>query len=417
MAGIGHPRAPGARVPTIVMGLSANGLGVLRSLVRLGVEVHGVYSDPAAEIARHSHSLRARYRISDPKSDGEVMATLVGIRQRFSPSERMVLIPTNDTFARFVSTHRAHLEEAFLFRVPPPGIEATFLDKRATVDICLRHAMPIPRSCVPEVLEDVEREVRRFRFPVIIKPALTDDADFPGKNVVVASADELLAFYRSHPDLVPRTMFQELIPSGDGHIVSVSTYSGADGKVLARVSGRKLRQWLPDYGSGCYSVSEMHPALQALATSFLEEIGYVGFAVVEFAEDATTGETFFLELNARLGYRNQLAADSGVDLSAIGYLEMCGQGTPRGLVQLDGVYWIDLHRDIPSSVVRWWRGELSPLAWARGVWQTTSYASFDRRDPKPFLASLTRMLSVATGYSASRQVHSIDTFMRLWRRR
>lgn len=398
-----------AHPPAIVMGLTANGLGVVRSLAGLGVEVHGVYTDPDAEIARHSRRLRARYRVRDTHSDTEVMATLLGIRRRVAPEGRMVLIPTDDRFARFVSTHRADLREAFRFRVPPSGIETTFLDKRATIDICRRRAMPIPDSYAPDTIDDVEQQAKVVRFPVIVKPARTDDDAFPGKNAIIASASELLAFYRSRPDLVRRSMFQEVIPSGDGRIVVVCTYSGADGQVLASYSGRKLRQWLPDRGVTCYGVSETLPDLQARTASFLDEIGYVGFAAVEFAEEATTHQYSFIELNARTYYHNQLFADAGIDLSTIGYLEMCGAEPPRGLVQRDGIYWIDLHRDIPSAIVKWRLGQLGLLEWARSAWRATSFANWDPHDPKPFIASLRRLLNHALGRSSGRQVRSPRT--------
>ena len=78
------------------------------------------------------------------------------------------------------------------------------------------------------------------------------------------------------------------------------------------------------------------PGSAGSTTAFLDEIGYVGFTGVEYAEDAVTGERYFLELNARAVLPNQLFADAGVDLTAIGYLEMCGADIPRGLVQRDG---------------------------------------------------------------------------------
>jgi predicted ATP-grasp superfamily ATP-dependent carboligase len=329
----------------------------------------------------------------------------------------MVLFPANDTFARFVSIRRSELEAGFLFRVPPAGIEATFLDKRATVDVCLQQGMPIPRSCVPGDALDIERSAREFRFPIIIKPALQDDHGFPGKNVIMDDADELLAFYGARPELIPRTMFQELVPSGDGHIVGVNTFSGADGRVLAWTSHRRLRQWLPDHGASCFAVSETMLSLRDETIRFLDGIGYVGFTGVEYAEDVVTGQRLFLELNARVVLPNQMFADAGVDLTTIGYLEMCGQPTPQDLVQRDGVYWMDLHRDLPSSVVKWRRGQLGILEWVGGLRRVTSHATFDARDPKPFVATLAHLASAAAGHSPGRQMASPRAFTRLFRTR
>lgn len=401
------------RPPAVVLGLSPTGLGVLRSLSRLGVAVYGVYSDPGAETARHSRLLRGRFRITDAKSDDEILNVLESVRRRAGWPERMVIIPTSDRYARFLSEHRARLDAAFVFRVPPVEIETAFLDKRASVDICLRQGIPIPRSCVPDTIEDVEEAATQFKYPVIIKPAGGGAAAFPGKNVIVASADELVAFYRSHPDLVVNTICQEFIRSGDGHILYVATYSGADGKVRARFSFRKLRQWLPDRGVTSYGVSQTYTDLLDVTTAFLDSIGYVGFTGVEYAEDAVTGQRYFLELNARAVLPNQLFADAGVDLTTIGYLEMCGADTPRGLAQRDGVYWINFLHDIPSALVRRSRGELSVSEWLRDAWRATSFSDWDRHDPKPFVASLTRLGATAVGLSSGKQVRSIRSLPNL----
>lgn len=394
------------------MGLGPGGLGAARSLSRLGVEVYGVYSGSGAEVGHHSRVLRGRYPIRGAGSDAQVLATLQAIRRRVSPAARMVLVPANDRYAIFVATHRRELEEDFLFRVPGANLETSFLDKRATVKVCRDQGLPIPRSCVPEGRRDVIEAAGRFRFPVIIKPALQDDASFPGKNVVVVDADALTAFYERRPELVVRSMFQELVPSGDGHIVGVNTYSGADGKVLAWVSHRRLRQWLPDRGATCYGVTETMASLAAETVRFLDDLGYVGFAGVEYAEDISTGEHLFLELNARVVLPNQLFADAGVDLTAIGYLEMCGRPTPRRPVQRDGVYWMDFHRDAASSFLKWRAGQLGFRAWLYSLRHVDSHATFELRDAKPFAATLALMASVALGQTSGRQAGSIRSIVR-----
>ena len=379
-------------------------MGVLRSLGRLGVDVYGVYSDPSAEIARHSNSLRARYRVSDIHSNAEILHVLRSIRIRAGTPAKMVLIPcANDTLARFVSVHREVLQDDFLFRTPPPAIGETFLDKRATVDICRKYGMPIPTSFVPNTIEEIERAAGQLRFPVIIKPASHDEADFPGKNVVASSAGELVEFYRERTELIPRSMFQEVVPSGDGRIVTVTSYSDLRGSVLAQASSRKLRQWLPDTGSGCFSVSETLPHLLETTRTFLESIGYVGFSSIEYAEDAQSGEWRFLELNARVVYRNQQHADAGVDLTAIGYMEMCGDEPPRVLTQRDDVYWVDIHRDIPSFVVKWLRHELTFAEWLKSLRRASSFAIYYRHDLKPFVASIMRMLALGLGLASGGQ--------------
>ena len=361
--------AGGSRPTALVLGLRLAGLGVLRSLARLGVEVHGVYSGDKIPPGGHSRALRRRYRMLDTLSDEQIIDRLREIRRRASPSRPMPLFATSDRWAILVAERRDELVEDFIIRTPPPEVGTAFLDKRATVSLCERHGVPIPPSCVPQVPEDVETAAASMGFPLIIKPALQEDGQFPGKNVIAPDRATLLEFYEAHPQLVQHTMFQEMIPSGDGHIVGINTYSGADGRVQAWTSHRRLRQWLPDRGATCYGVTESFPALLEQTIRFLDSIGFVGFTGVEYAEDARTGRYVFIELNARPVRPNQLFVDAGVDLTAIAYREMCGHPQSSPPIQRDGVYWLDFHRDLGSSFLTWRRGRLGPLEWVRSLTQ------------------------------------------------
>ena len=397
------------------MGLGPGGLGVVRSLDRMGVEVHGVYGARGVDIGHHSRLLKGRWPIHDTGSDAKVMAVLKGIRRRVSPGGRMALFPANDRYALLVSKQRHELAKEFLLRVPPDGNETTFLDKRETAALCQRHGVETPRSCLPDDRSEVERAARDFHYPVILKPALQDDPDFPGKNVVVTDAAGLLAFFHAQPELVQRTLLQELVPSGDGHIIGINTYSGADGRVLACTSHRRLRQCLPDRVSTCFGVTETFEALQESTIRFLDGLGYVGFAGVEYAQDVETGACYFLELNARVVLPNQLFADAGVDLTAIGYREMCGLPTPPRPTQRDGVYWMDFHRDAPSAYIRWRRGQLGLREWAGDLRKVTSRATLAAHDPKPLAASLAALVSVAVGRASGNQSGSLRSITDLLR--
>ena len=398
--------------PAVVMGLGPGGLGAARSLARLGIAVYGVYAGSAAEVGRHSRVLQGRYPVRGAGSDSQLLSLLRAIRRRVSPEARMVLLPANDRYAIFVATRRRELEDDFVLRAPEAHLGTAFLDKRATVKVCREQGIRIPPSYVPNDLADVIAAAHDVRFPVIIKPALQDDEGFPGKNVVMDDATELVTFYERRPELVARSMFQELVPSGDGHIVGVNTYSNREGKVLAWVSHRRLRQWLPDRGATCYGVTESLPTLARRTVRFLDELGYVGFAGVEYAEDRSTGEYHFLELNARVVLPNQLFADAGVDLTAIGYREMCGLPNVAAPVQRDGVHWMDFHRDAPSSLLKWRAGELGIREWLQSLRHVDSHATFELRDAKPFAATLGLMASVALGRTSGRQAGSMRAFRR-----
>jgi predicted ATP-grasp superfamily ATP-dependent carboligase len=224
---------------------------------------------------------------------------------------------------------------------------------------------------------------------VIVKPRHTFDADFPGKNAIIEDRDALIDFFREY-NIANKAVVQRIIPSGDGDILVVNSYSGADGKVQAAYSIRKIRQFKPDYGATSFGVSEHHPKLIEKTIRFLNAIGYRGFAMSEFARSRYDARIYFLELNTRTCLHNQLGADIGVDLTQIGYLDMVGQGDTQCLLnkrQKDGVYWLDFRRDRGSMKAKRRNRELSLIRWLAEISKARSFALWDFRDPQPFFAA------------------------------
>jgi predicted ATP-grasp superfamily ATP-dependent carboligase len=223
-------------------------------------------------------------------------------------------------------------------------------------------------------------------FPVIVKPRYTFDATFPGKNAVFNNAKGLLTFFDGS-ELIEKSIVQQIIPSGDGDILVAASYSGADGTVKAMYSGRKIRQFRPDYGATCFGISERHLAIEEQSRTFLNNIGYKGFAALEFSRSRTDGRAYFLELNTRTYYHNQLFADAGVDLTQIGYLEMTGRDyeTMRvHTVQREGLIWLDFLRDMNSIRIKRTQGKITYRQWLRSIVKARSFAYWNWRDPLPF---------------------------------
>jgi D-aspartate ligase len=365
----------------VVLGLTVNGLGVLRSLGALGVRCVGLYKDKR-DIGRRSRFLRDGLFLEPSASDSEIEAALR--RLTAAVATKPVLIPTEDRYAQFVAWNQEQLCERYTVRCPRRELFDAFLDKAKTIELCQRHGLTIPVSYSLGSERELEQAMARLEFPAIVKPRLTFDPGFPGKNFVARSARSLVSFFESHPYLLGRTVVQEIIRSGDGHILVVATYSGQDGRVIGLYTGRKLRQFLPDYGVTCFGVSEWHAELASTARAFLDGIGYRGFAALEFARDRLTGRTYFLELNARTYYHNQLFGDAGVDLTRIGWNEMTGSGVPREApIQRDGIHWLDFSRDLRSFYRKRLQRQARLGAWLRSLLRARSFAVFDARDPGP----------------------------------
>jgi predicted ATP-grasp superfamily ATP-dependent carboligase len=228
-----------------------------------------------------------------------------------------------------------------------------------------------------------------FTYPVIVKPRYTFDTSFPGKNATISSGADLIAFFEKN-DILENAVIQEVIPSGDGDILVIASYSDFNGTVMAMYSGRKIRQHLPDYGATCFGISETYPDLRERTRLFLEAISYRGFAMTEFARSRVDGQAYFLELNTRTSWTNQLYSDAGIDLTQIAYRDILGNTRDlevQNPAQIDNVVWLDFRRDVSSMLLKRKTGQITVLGWLRSLAQATSFAHWDWRDPIPFLAA------------------------------
>ena len=164
-----------------------------------------------------------------------------------------------------------------------------------------------------------------------------------------------------------------------------------------RYTGRKLRQYKPDYGVTCFGVSEWNAEVADIATRFLQGIRYRGLCTLEFAHHRGTGRYLLLEANPRSYCPNALATASGLNFPLAEYRLLMGEALPAPARQKDGVHWIDFPRDLGSFYRKMRAGQMTTAAWMRSLSKARSFASFAIDDPAPWLdesfALLARVLT------------------------
>ena len=248
-------------------------------------------------------------------------------------------------------------------------------------------------------MQHLEERASALPVPILVKPVDTYRQTLPAgaKNELFSDRASLLAFVRSHPAQLPDMVFQEVVPSGDGHIHFCTVLMDASGSPVLRYTGRKLRQYKPDYGVTCFGVSEWNAEVADIATRFLQGIRYRGLCTLEFAHHRGTGRYLLLEANPRSYYPNALATASGLNFPLAEYRLLMGEALPAPARQKDGVHWIDFPRDLGSFHRKMRAGQLTTAAWMRSLSKARSFASFAIDDPAPWLdesfALLARVLT------------------------
>src|SRR6516164_212455 len=152
---------PGARdalradvsTPAVVLKFDPNvmhhgGLGVIRSLGRMGVPVYAVQEGPWAPAAS-SRYLRGRFFWQpDPEEAERVRAGLLRLSERIG--QQAVLVPTDDAGAIFLAEHGDGLRERFLFPDPPRDLPRRVAGKYSLYQLCRELGLPCAQAAVPQ---------------------------------------------------------------------------------------------------------------------------------------------------------------------------------------------------------------------------------------------------------------------------
>jgi D-aspartate ligase len=390
-----------------VEGLDVSAYGIARSLGREGVPVYAL-NDRLRDALRFSRYYRkcflypddpaqSRAYAGDSVANEDVLLELLlqwGREFRSKP----VLFATSDWFSRFVSNRAKELAENFLFHWVPPELFTTIIDKGKMAKFCEQHGILVPRTHATTPDDDMARLACEFPYPCLVKPIHRYTTAFPlgtAKVFVAQRPGELETFFEQHPQLKGAALVQELIEGGDDQVFQCTALVDMQGEIAAYSTVRKLSQYPVGYGSMCYGRTERNEELRDEAFKLLQALGYKGLGSLEFKYRRSDGGYYFIEMNTRLPWYNGLFADAGVNLAWLAYCDLTGQKS-TATKQVDGVTWMSY-----QNYSKWYgeagrQSGTSPLMFASAVASATSYAWWNRSDPRPFLAT--------AGYAARRAV-------------
>ncbi|HEX4837235.1 MAG TPA: hypothetical protein VFV03_01735 [Solirubrobacteraceae bacterium] len=387
--------APGA----VVIGGDYQGLGIVRSLGRRGIDV--LVIDDERSISRHSRFATAAVHVPELRDEETVVATLLGLGERYG-LEGWVVFPTREETVAALSRHRERLLSQFRIPTPPWDVVRWAWDKRNTYDIATELGIATPRTWSvgsTEELDAIDGEP-----PFAVKPAIKERFLYAtGHKAWRANTRaELDARFRAAADLVGagEVVVQELIPgSGEAQLAYCAFFR--DGRSSASMVARRLRQHPPLFGRASTFVETVqHPELEELSERFLRRIGYYGLVELEYKHDARDGRTKLLDVNARTWGYHSLGQCAGVDFPYLLYADQLSLPALDGIRATPGVSWIRLATDVPMAAIELARGALDWRAYVRSLLVANVESVFSRDDPLPGLAELALLpyLAVKRGF-------------------
>lgn len=381
--------------PAIVLGLGANGYGIVRSLARAGVPALGVFTRPEefGRLSRYCESVRVP---AGALVDGDLFVeTLLRLAQRFAAPP--TIFATDDRHAVLLAHHRAALQGRVHFHAAPLDCIETVVDKARMSHRCQEAGILVPRTHVTAPGEDIARSAAGFPFPCVVKPARSFDAAVPAgfKTYTAASPEALLALYARHPALLGASIWQEIVEGPDDAIFQFTTLVRAGGDVRDFACVRKIHQYPPGFGITSLGRTEANPAIVAPSHRLLAALGYRGLASLEFKYQAKNGRYYFIELNPRLPWYNGLFADAGVNLAHLAYLDLLGIDPPPPAGQRDGVHWVSVKEDLGWFLRTRRTGRAGLWHWLRSLSRARSFAWWTLADPVPALRAGLHLLGQA----------------------
>ncbi|MCI2417608.1 carboxylate--amine ligase [Saccharopolyspora sp. K220] len=384
--------------PAVVFKLDPNvmhhgGLGVIRSLGRVGVPVYAVQEDSLAPAA-HSRYLRGRWLWSPDPADRE--AILYGLAQLAERIGRTsVLIPTDDAAAIFLAEHGDPLRSWFEFPQPPRDLPRQVAGKYSMYELCRRLGVPCAEATLTGTWDQALDFAAKVGFPLVAKLAAPWRADAVEvrSTTIVGDTEELAELYELCGDeAVGGLMLQEFIPGGPGHDWFFHGYCDSDSVCRPAFTGVKERSYPAHAGLTSLGRCAHNDELLRSATTLLEKLAFSGIVDLDFRWDARDERYKLLDFNPRLGAQFRLFHDSaGMDVALASYLDLTGQQIRTGELPVGRRFLVENYD--PIAALRYWRrGELGLRAWAKSVRGAHETAWFARDDLLPFALMCTWMV-------------------------
>lgn len=366
------------------------GLGVIRSLGRLGVPVYGVHEAPWAPAAS-SRYLQGRFFWNpDPSYVARVHDGLLRVAEHLR--RPAVLITTDDAGSIFLAEHGESLREAFLFPRPRADLPRRLAGKYTMFQTCSVLGIPTPKTVLPTSRAQVNEFAGQTGLPLVAKLATPwRDGKVLDSTTILRTHSELDAFCAACETAGADFILQEYVPGVPGQDWFFHGYCDAMARCQPRFTGVKDRSYPALAGMTSLGRWVPNAVLSEQVTGLLSRMSYSGIVDLDLRFDRRDGEYKLLDFNPRLGAQFRLFEDScGVDVVRAAYLDLTGQPIPVGEPIADRRFLVE-NCDPISAISHWRRGELGLSAWTKSLRGVREAAWFAPDDLRPFWLMCLRM--------------------------
>ena len=246
------------------------------------------------------------------------------------PDKKILLISSNETYAAFISKNKDKINEQFVYNYPSIDIINSLIMKETFYKTYENSVLDFPKTVYYNCSEPAEI-TDDFTYPVIVKPSNVieyNHLSFEGKNKIykVETYEELSETVNKivkngYKDTL---ILQEFIPGDDSYLFDSVVYCGKDKKVklisFAQIGLQEHSKTMVGNAAvlinGFNQFGDNSEMIQTIKT-FMEDIGYQGFAEFDMKYDYRDKKFKVLEINARQGRCSYYIAPLGYNLVKI----------------------------------------------------------------------------------------------------
>lgn len=402
------PRMFDTTVPVLMLKVGHNplhhgGVGIARSLGRVGIPVYGVYEDrfTPASLSRYVRG-RFVWRNEDIRVD-EFLSGMAAIAKRIQ--RPTILVPMDDHGAILIAEHADSLPGSFLFPHQTSGLPRTLASKAGLYRLCKELGVPSPEAVFPATRSDVEGFLARAIFPVVVKATQgwSVPRDTRVKSTTIVDTPEgVLDIYEQLQDRPGGDlMFQEYIPRDQGQDWFFHGYCDERSDCLVGFTGVKVRSYPAYAGPTTLGRCVENEVLRHQAEQLFKVLNYRGIMDLDYRLDRRDGMYKLTDFNPRIGAQFRLFVnEDGIDVVRALHLDLTGHAVPPSR-PVEGRRFMTEHHDILAGWAYHRDGGLTFRTWFRSIRGVEELAWLATDDLRPFavmsLRFLVRGIQIALG--------------------
>ncbi|NLX01670.1 MAG: ATP-grasp domain-containing protein [Syntrophomonadaceae bacterium] len=276
------------------------------------------------------------------------------------PDKRLLLLGCGDNYVEQIIKNRTRLKDNIVVPYIEENLMEALLTKESFYQMCDQQQLLYPQTFIytREIGNDF---VLPFGFPIILKPSNGINYwqnSFAGQKKVykLDNRQDLQAVIKQiyQAGYQDKLIIQDFIPGDDFHMRALNSFSGKDKKVRLLSLGHVILEEHTPHGLGnaAVIVNEYNEELCLQIKSFLESVGYEGFASFDMKYDPRDGKIKILEINLRQGRGSYYVTGAGYNLAKyIADEYLFDQSVPLQIVKTE-VLWTAIPLPVAFMVIK-----------------------------------------------------------------